>query len=302
MSDVLHQDFSLEKCEGVELFARRKGPADARSARGNVVLVHGSSQASLPCFDLIVGGSTEYSLMESLAAQGWNAWTFDCEGYGKSSKHRERLFDIADGADDLEVVMKFINEMTGDDRIHVYGGSSGALRAAVYVARDPALVGRLALDALVWTGEGSPTLEQRRKRLPELTTSLRRPIDRASLTTIFNRDHPGSADEVVIEAFADAVLELDDSIPNGTYIDMCTKLPVVDPAAIKVPVMIVRGEWDGIAAEEDVLAFFTRLPNPDKQLIILPGVAHAALNGKNHALATHTLLCYFSRPEPVYLG
>ena len=302
MSDVRHQDFSLEKCEGVELFARRKGPADARSARGNVVLVHGSSQASLPCFDLIVGGSTEYSLMESLAAQGWNAWTFDCEGYGKSSKHRERLFDIADGADDLEVVMKFINEMTGDDRIHVYGGSSGALRAAVYVARDPALVRRLAMDALVWTGEGSPTLEQRRKRLPELTTSLRRPIDRASLTTIFNRDHPGSADEVVIEAFADAVLELDDSIPNGTYIDMCTKLPVVDPAAIKVPVMIVRGEWDGIAAEEDVLAFFTRLPNPDKQLIILPGVAHAALNGKNHALATHTLLCYFSRPEPVYLG
>lgn len=302
MSDVHHQDFSIEKCEGVQLFARRKGPVDARAARGNVVLVHGSSQASLPCFDLIVGGSTKYSLMENLAAEGWNAWSFDCEGYGKSSKHRERLFDIADGADDLAAVMKFINEMTGDDNIHVYGGSAGALRAAVYVARDPALVGRLAMDALVWTGEGSPTLEQRRKRLPELASSLRRPIDRASLVSIFNRDHPGSADEVVIEAFADAVLELDDSIPNGTYIDMCTKLPVVDPATMKVPVMIMRGEWDGIAAEQDVLAFFTRLPNPDKQLIILPGVAHAALNGKNYALATHTLLCYFSRPDPAYLG
>lgn len=302
MSDIRHEDFSIKKCEGVQLFARRKGPANPSTARGNVVLVHGSSQAALPCFDLIVDGGTQYSLMESLAAEGWNAWTFDCEGYGRSSKQRERMFDIADGADDLAVVMSFINQMTGDKSIHVYGGSAGALRAAVYVARDPALVGRLAMDAVVWTGEGSPTLEQRRKRLPELTASLRRPIDRASLVSIFNRDHPGSADEVVIEAFADAVLALDDSIPNGTYIDMCTKLPVVDPATLAVPVMIMRGEWDGIASEQDVLAFFTKLPNPDKQLIILPGVAHAALNGKNYALATHTLLSYLSRPDAAYLG
>lgn len=302
MSRISQEDYFIDKCEGVQLFARRKGPADPSTARGNVVLVHGSSQAALPCFDLIVDGSPRYSLMESLAAEGWNAWTFDCEGYGKSAKHRTRLFDIADGADDVAVVMTFINKMTGDSNIHVYGGSAGALRAAVYVARDASLVGRLAMDAVVWTGEGSPTLEQRRKRLPELTTTLRRPIDRASLVSIFNRDHPGSADEIVIEAFADAVLALDDSIPNGTYIDMCTKLPVMDPKTIAVPVMIMRGEWDGIASQEDVLAFFTQLPNPDKQLIILPGVAHAALNGKNYALATHTLLSYLSRPDAAYLG
>lgn len=302
MNDIQHEDFFIEKCEGVQLFARRKGLSDPSAVRGNVVLVHGSSQAALPCFDLIVDGSTQYSLMHSLAAEGWNAWTFDCEGYGKSSKHRDSLFNIADGADDLAVVMAFINKMTGDSNIHVYGGSAGALRAAVYISRDASLVGRLAMDAVVWTGEGSPTLEQRRKRLPELTSALRRPIDRDALVSIFNRDHPGSADQIVIEAFADAVLELDDSIPNGTYIDMCTKLPVVDPAAIAVPVMIMRGEWDGIASEQDVVAFFLALPNPDKQLIILPGVAHAALNGKNYALATHTLLSYLSRPDAVYLG
>ena len=36
-----------------------------------------------------------------------------------------------------------------------------------------------------------------------------------------------------IEAFADAILTLDDSMPTGTYVDMCSKLPLVDPAKIR---------------------------------------------------------------------
>jgi hypothetical protein len=31
----------------------------------------------------------------------------------------------------------------------------------------PERVGKIALDAFVWTGEGSHTLEQRKKKLPE---------------------------------------------------------------------------------------------------------------------------------------
>src|SRR5262249_15184070 len=44
----------------------------------------------------------------------------------------------------------------------VYGISSGALRAALFAQRHPQLVARLALDAMVWTGEGSPTLAERK--------------------------------------------------------------------------------------------------------------------------------------------
>ena len=62
----------------------------------------------------------------------------------------------------------------------------------------------------------------------------------------------------VVEAFAEAITALDDSMPNGTYIDMCSKLPVVDPENIKVPTIILRGEYDGIAGMDDLLAFFAR--------------------------------------------
>ena len=51
----------------------------------------------------------------------------------------------------------------------------------------------------------------------------RRPIDRAFVHSIFNRDHPGTADDATVEAFADAILALDDSMPTGTYVDMCSQ-------------------------------------------------------------------------------
>src|SRR5208337_1736963 len=151
----------------------------------------------------------------------------------------------------------------------VYGISSGALRAALFAQRHPEMVARLALDAMVWTGDGSPTLAERRKKLPEFAARNRRPINRAFVHSIFNRDHPGTAEDKVVEAFADRILALDDSVPTGTYVDMCAGLPVVDPEKIAVPTLIMRGQWDGIASMEDLLAFFAKLPNPDKQFSIM---------------------------------
>src|SRR5439155_10180872 len=83
------------------------------------------------------------------------------------------------------------------------------------------------------------------------------------------RDHPDTAEKRVVDAFADAILALDDSMPNGTYIDMCSKLPIVDPTKIIVPTLILRGQYDGIAALDDLIEFYKRLPHPDKQFSIM---------------------------------
>jgi pimeloyl-ACP methyl ester carboxylesterase len=164
------------------------------------------------------------------------------------------------------------------------------------------MVARLALDAMVWTGEGSPTLEQRRKKLPEFKAKNRRPIDKAFIHSIFDRDHPDTAERKVIEAFADAVTALDDSVPTGTYVDMCSRLPVVDPEKIKAPTMIMRGQHDGIASLLDLMNFFEKLPNPDKQFTVMSGVSHASFQQKNYMMVYHILASFFSQPEPVYKG
>ncbi len=177
----------------------------------------------------------------------------------------------------------------GVSRFLTYGISSGALRAAMFAERHPERVARLALDAFVWTGEGAPTLEQRRKKLPEFLANKRRPIDRAFVYSIFERDHPDCAERRVVDAFADAILALDDSMPNGTYIDMCSKLPVVDPARITVPTMVMRGEYDGIAALDDLIAFFVRLANADKQFSMMAGISHASFQQKNYLMVYRIL-------------
>ena len=111
-----------------------------------------------------------------------------------------------------------------------------------------------------------------------------------------------SADERVIDAFADAIGKLDDSVPTGTYVDMCSRLPVNNPDNIKVPTLIMRGQWDGIAGFDDLIEFFKRLPNPDKQFAVMPGISHASFQQKNYMLVYHILLGFFSQPAPVYRG
>jgi len=232
--------------------------------------------------------------------KGFDTWCVDMEGYGRSDKKRPINCDIANGADDVTAAAEYIEKTTGVKKLLLYGISSGALRAAKFTERHPERVARLALDAMVWTGEGSPTLEQRRKKLPEFKAKNRRPIDRAFLHSVFERDHPDTADKKTIDAFATAVLELDDSVPTGTYVDMCSNLPVVDPAKLTVPTAVLRGEFDGIAGMEDLLKFFARLPHPDKQFLVMQGISHASFQQKNYLLVYHLLHGFYTEPEPVY--
>jgi pimeloyl-ACP methyl ester carboxylesterase len=296
------QEHWTAKDGDVKLFMFEKFAGDPTSATGRILLVHGSSMAAQPTFDLQVDGRPDSSVMDWFACRGFDCWCVDMEGYGRSTKDRDNNAPIAQGADDCLAAATYIQRLRGNRPLLVYGISSGALRAALFAQRHPQLVARLALDVMVWTGAGSPTLAERKKKLAEFKAKNRRPIDKAFIHSIFDRDHPGTAEDKVIDAFADAVTALDDSVPTGTYVDMCSHLPVVDPEQITVPTLIMRGQWDGIASFDDLMAFFARLPNPDKHFAVMPGVSHASFQQKNYALVYHILWSFFTQPAPVYLG
>ena len=296
------EDHWTTKDGGVKLFLFEKYVGDPAATKGTVLFVHGSSMAGQPTFDLQVPGRPDSSAMDHFAKRGYDCWLVDMEGYGRSTKDRDNNAPISMGADDCYAAAQYIQKLRGARPLLVYGISSGALRAALFAERHPELVARLALDAMVWTGEGSPTLEQRRKRLPEFLTMNRRPMNKAFIHSVFDRDHPDTAERQVIEAFADAVCALDDSVPTGTYVDMCSKLPVVDPDKITVPTLIMRGEHDGIASMDDLMKFFAKLPNPDKQFTVMSGISHASFQQKNYMMVYHILAGWFAQPEPIYKG
>lgn len=286
----------------IKLFLWQKPASSKVPYAGTILFVHGSSMASQPTFDLTVPGRPHSSVMDWFAERGFDTWCMDNEGYGRSDKHRPINFDISNGADDLAAGSEYILETTGAGKLMVYGISSGALKAALFAERHPERVARLALDAFVWTGEGSPTLAERKKKLPEFLARNQRPIDRAFVHSIFNRDHPGCADEATKEAFADAILTLDSTMPTGTYVDMCSKLPVVEPRNIKAATLVMRGEFDGIASLDDLLKFYQLLPTTSKQFSIMEGISHASFQQKNYLMVYAILHGFFAMPEPSYKG
>jgi alpha-beta hydrolase superfamily lysophospholipase len=276
------------------LYRKRFGPPQA-GERPVLFLVHGSSVSAKPSFDLTVPGRGEYSLMNVFARFGFDVWTMDHEGYGKSARTTGNS-DVASGVEDLKAASEVVVRETGQPRAHFYGGSSGALRAAGFAVARPERVDRLILEAFTWTGKGSPTLGKRAEQVDYYRTHNRRPRGRDMIRSIFTRDKPGTSDPAVAEALADAELPFGDTIPTGTYLDMTANLPVVDPRRVKAPVLVVRGEHDGIATEEDLLEFFRRLPNPDRQFIVLAGASHAVALGLSRGQLWHVVRAFLTLP------
>ena len=272
------------------------GPRPGQAPLPVLFLVHGSSISARNSFDLSPPGKGEYSLMNTFAHYGFDVWTMDFEGYGRSSQGAGNS-DIATGAEDLKAAAEVIARETDRSRFHLYGESSGALRAGVFAMSEPERVERLVLAAFTWTGQGSATLAKRSESVEYYRTHNRRPRDRNMIRSIFTRDQPGTSDPAVAEAMADAELKFGDSVPSGSYLDMTTKLPLVDPSKLQVPVMIARGEFDGIATEDDLLNFFRKLPLPDRELVVLPGASHSIALGTNRRQFWHVMHSFLEMPK-----
>jgi len=278
------------------LFRKRlNAPHSRQGAEPVLFLVHGSSISGRPTFDLSVPGHGEYSLMNKFAEYGFDVWTMDFSGYGRSSVG-EGNSNIADGVEDLKAAVEVVARETGQQRYHFFGESSGALRAGAYATEQPQRINRLVLTALTYTGEGSPTLSDRAKQLEFYRTHNRRPRDGAMIHSIFTRDKSGTSDLAVGDALADAELRFGDSVPTGTYLDMTANLPVIDPQKIHAPVLVARGEYDGIATDEDCLNFYRKLPNSDRQFAILPGMAHSLVLGLNRHQLWHVTRAFLEMP------
>lgn len=279
------------------LFRKRLGaPAKGEPERPVLFLVHGSSVSSRPTFDLTVPDKGEYSLMNVFAGYGFDVWTMDHESYGRSTR-TEGNSDIRSGAEDLAAGSAVVARETGRQRMHLMGESSGALRAGAFAVAHPERVDRLVLMAFTYTGAGSPTLQKRAEQVEYYRTHNRRKRDREMIRSIFSRDKPGTADPAVAEAMAEAELPFGETVPTGTYLDMTANLPVVDPAKVLAPTLVVRGEHDGIATEQDLLDFYRKLPNPDRQFSILPGLAHSLALGVNRRLFWHCARAFLDMPR-----
>jgi alpha-beta hydrolase superfamily lysophospholipase len=282
----------------VRLYMFRKRstpPARGENPRPVLLLIHGSSNSSRSSFDLATPGKGEYSVMNTFAQLGYDVWTMDHENYGRSSQTQSNS-DIASGVKDIQAGMEVIARETGRQKVHLFGESSGGLRAGAYAMAEPQRVDRLVLGAFTYKGDNSPTLAERAKNLDYYRTHNRRLRDRDMIRSIFTRDKPGTTDPAIAEFLADEEMKFGDQVPTGTYLDMTANLPVVDPKSVAAPVLLVRGEYDGIATMSDLTDFFSQLPSGDRQFVVLPGMAHSVVLGLRRQTFWHAMHAFLSMP------
>jgi len=96
---------------------RKRAAAKAGEKQPVLFLVHGSSISSRPSFDLTVPGKPGYSMMDDFAAHGFDVWTMDHEGYGRSMQTNGSS-DVMSGVADLQAAMAVLERETGQSCEH----------------------------------------------------------------------------------------------------------------------------------------------------------------------------------------
>jgi pimeloyl-ACP methyl ester carboxylesterase len=279
----------------LQIYRRREGEPKAGDAPKPVVmLIHGSSLSALSTYDLGVPGE-DYSMMNFLARAGYDVFTMDHENYGKSSRTSSNS-DIASGAADLLAAVPVIQKESGATKIDFFGESAGAIRLGMYANNHPEAIRRLIFGGFTYTGKEAPTLIERAKKIDEYRASNVRKRDAAMIESIFTRDGKPSASPAAIAALVKQEMAYGDTAPTGTYIDMSVNLPLVDPAKITVPTMLIRGQIDQNSTFAELYDFWNKMPVADKQLIVVPG-GHALASGIGYRHMWHAVDGFLTMPD-----
>src|ERR1700712_476212 len=133
-AETVMQEFMVPASDpGIQLYVRNKHPAGAQafSADRVLVYVHGATYPAETAFDLPVGG---LSMMDILAARGWDVWMLDVRGYSRSTRPAQMdrppgeskpIVDTATASRDVASVVDFVMKQRGVPKVNLMGWSWG---------------------------------------------------------------------------------------------------------------------------------------------------------------------------------
>jgi pimeloyl-ACP methyl ester carboxylesterase len=205
---------------------------------------------------------------------------------------------VKSAAADIGSAVEYITKLRGVGKVDLLGWSAGTQRAGLYAMQHPERVAKLILYAPHWKG----TAQYRskiRKRIENGGKPLgqyQKNTEAAARSDFVEGElarHP-QFEEDVVALYAKEALQTDPQSPNA-FVDNAN-LPILDPIQITMPTMVVFGEYDYAAAEEDLLPFFARLNTRDKQYVLLPHGGHALILEKDHRRFQQIVLSFFDRP------
>jgi pimeloyl-ACP methyl ester carboxylesterase len=268
--------------------------AGAPAGKAIVVLCHGSATAGKESFDLQVPGKPSYSLMDVLAAAGFDVFALDVRGFGRST-HPDEHMTTLEASQDLNAVVDYLLKLRGAKKVNLLAWSWGTQYGGMFVMAEPAKVEKYISYAQMHVN--SPDIAKRRPRIEVFRKNAYISIPEAGWKPRFYSMTPAEAnDPEVVDAFAKAAVQVEVKSPTGPQLDMVTIMPMVNPRLMPVPTMIIHGQYDDVADLDGLLPFFAQLPNPRKQYVIVPDAGHMMHLQKGHRIFQQQVSAFFSVP------
>lgn len=259
--------------KGLQLFLRRLEPVGRPATETCPVLyVHGGT---FPSGLSIAHRFDGYSWRDALCEAGFDVWGLDFQGFGFSDRHPEMdeppeahasLCRAADAAAQLAAAVPFVLARTGQPKLSVIAHSWGTLPTGRFAGAHPDLVDRLVLFGPI--ARRVPAEIQKPPPAPAW-----RIVTLADQWTRFIEDVPADEPPVLSRAHFDEwgerYLDSDPQsrsrepfgvkVPTGPFNDIRHawhgEFPY-DPALVRAPVAIIRGEWDGLVLHTDARWLF----------------------------------------------
>ncbi len=291
-------------------------PLRADSATDRVVIfVHGAGTPAEVAFDV---GYQDYSWAAYLAAAGFDVFTMDLTGYGRSTRpapmndpcnlteaqqagfipslisavcppsYPKQLTTIASDWADINAVVEYVRTLRHVDKVTLIGWSQGGPRAGGYAAQHPEKVQRLVLLAPAYGRGASPTA-------PAQVPATGAAFNTQTRAEFFaNWDRQVGCPNQYTPAAADAVWAqmLDSDSIGATWGPGVRRAPqetiwgwnLALASRLAVPTLLVSGAHDKQVAPDGVRTLYNDLTVKHKVFVDLACSSHNALWENNHLL------------------
>lgn len=227
----------------------------APHCRTTLLLLHGRTWSSVANFDLPVPGA---SLMDRFCADGYRVLALDQRGYGKTLRDSSAVATPDRAVADVAAVLRWAG-----GRATVLGYSWGSLVAHLTAQRHPELLGAIVLH-------GHPAPADFDWAAVENAPPERQPTTAEAAAEDFIVD--GHRPEV-IDAYVRVATDVDRVLVDWSEL---AQFGAIDPAAVRVPTLLINGDRDPHALGSKLEAHERQLGTRVKARVVLENADHAA--------------------------
>jgi pimeloyl-ACP methyl ester carboxylesterase len=303
-SSIVMEEFRVPSDAGIEVYVRNKRPAGMTqfSAAKTVIYVHGATYPSETAFDLQLDGM---SWMDYIAKQGYDVYLLDVRGYGQSTRPPQMSKPASESAPfgttqeamrDVDAVVEFVKKRRNIERVNLLAWSWGTAIMQWYTSLNSQKVEKLVLFAPVWIRQTASLVQTGPGPTPAY-----RSVNMAQAKTRWLTGVPEDKKATLIpagwfEAWSAATIATDPvgaaqnppvlRAPNGVVADGLkywgNGVIPWKPEDIKVPVLLIKAEWDQDTPAYMAQNLFPKLTGaPYKRYVELGEGTHTIIMEKN---------------------